>query len=104
MRWLLALMISVNLSTALADDVPPAEPPTATEQPEGCRAEDMPDWAALIRSYPDDVEVLGLFILHRKLCELVGDKSLTEDRASDVFESWRSLLKRSRSSGPPNAY
>jgi hypothetical protein len=45
---------------------------------------------------PDDNNVLGLFVLHRKLCELVFAGEIEEGRASDIFEAWRGRLIRER--------
>jgi hypothetical protein len=41
---------------------------------------------------PMDNDVLGLFVLHRKLCELAAAGEISVDRASDIFEAWRSRL------------
>ena len=75
--------------------------PETSEQPEGCRAEDMKSWSKLYYSNPDDNDVLGLFILHRKLCELVIAGEVSEDRASNIFEAWgnRLILERDRGRG-----
>ncbi len=70
--------------------------PDTSTQPEGCRPEDMASWAKLYYSDPDDNDVLGLFVLHRKLCELVTTGEIKEDRASDIFEAWRGRLIRER--------
>ena len=70
--------------------------PDTASQPEGCRAEDMASWSKLYYSNPDDNDVLGLFVLHRKLCELVTAGEIKEDRASDIFETWRGRLIRER--------
>ena len=66
-------------------------PDTSTE-PEGCRAEDMAAWSKLYYADPDDNDVLGLFVLHRKLCELTAAGEISVDRASDIFEAWRGRL------------
>jgi hypothetical protein len=75
--------------------------PETSEQPEGCRAEDMKSWSKLYYANPDDNDVLGLFVLHRKLCELVIVGEDSEDRASDIFETWcnRLILERDHERG-----
>jgi hypothetical protein len=70
--------------------------PETSTQPEGCRPEDMASWSKLYYADPDDNDVLGLFVLHRKLCELVTTGEIKEDRASDIFEAWRGRLIRER--------
>ncbi len=75
----------------VADDGLLSLPDTST-QPEGCRAEDMAAWSKLYYSDPDDNDVLGLFVLHRKLCELTAAGEIGVDRASDIFEAWRGRL------------
>jgi hypothetical protein len=70
--------------------------PDKSTQPEGCRSEDMASWSKLYYSNPDDNDVLGLFLLHRKLCELVTAGEIEESRASDIFEAWRGRLIRER--------
>lgn len=73
--------------------------PDTSKPPEGCRSEDMASWSKLYYSNPDDNDVLGLFLLHRKLCELVTAGEMKEDRASDIFEAWRGRLIRERDQG-----
>ncbi len=75
----------------VADDGLSSLPDTST-QPEGCRAEDMEAWAKLYYADPMDNDVLGLFVLHRKLCELAAVGEISVDRASDIFEAWRGRL------------
>jgi hypothetical protein len=73
--------------------------PDTRAQPEGCRPEDMEAWSKLYYADPDDNDVLGLFVLHRKLCELAAAGEISVDRASDIFEAWRGRLILERNQG-----
>lgn len=90
-----AFFVMAMISPVVSADGPSSLPDTST-QPEGCRPEDMASWSKLYYSDPDDNDVLGLFVLHRKLCELVTTGEIKEDRASDIFEAWRGRLIRER--------
>lgn len=86
-----AFFVMAMISPVVSADGPSSLPDTSA-QPEGCRPEDMEAWSKLYYANPMDNDVLGLFVLHRKLCELVAAGEIKEDRASDIFEAWRGRL------------
>ena len=92
------VLATASPAAVSADGLSSYLPDTST-QPEGCRAEDMAAWSKLYYANPDDNDVLGLFVLHRKLCELAAAGEISVDRASDIFEAWRGRLILERNQG-----